>query len=319
MHRADRSTGGHTVSGVGLFLVIGFAVSACTSDAMPEGSTGSIAAETTTTSSLPSTRSTEGPVETTSTSIDTTPKSPLPSAAYRTIFTTLVPTDQGTPVAYFLRATDTLSDHIDVTTSTPLVDLPFGLPPGSGLLFTLDRNDNPIVTSSAVPPTGWPIDCLVPGPDADGDGILDHCDPYPDDGPLLAVEDELRTPDSEMTLDAWNLARAHDGLAPFGAVAELPADVETWCALDIMAIDRLRTVPEVYQVSESRLQILSEIADEREVLLAEFESTTGRTAADDPGWFAYDLDLVGPWWADQAIADSILLPAFVSNYACEAI
>lgn len=67
------------------------------------------------------------------------------------------------------------------------------------------------------------------------------------------------------------------------------------------------------------MEMLADIANTRDLLLAEFESTTGRVAADEPNWFASDIDLAGRWWTDQTVADSILLPAFIPSHACDAL
>ncbi len=167
-------------------------------------------------------------------------------------------------VQYQVAVGDDPSELVDA--DGHLIDVPFGMPPGPGLVAVWPRSGAD--PSQRVGPAVWPVDCLGPSPDVDGDSLLDDCDPYPLDGPLadadgdgvanwadvcptaanppgadgtqdeFACDDELVHPTTQwhratVTLEEWNETRAARGLAPLvmpDGPAELPAEVAEWCA-----------------------------------------------------------------------------------------
>ncbi len=223
---------------------------------------------------------------------------------------------QGKPSAYLLAASDALSDHVDVVSNKHLVQLPFGLPPGLGVILTVDRNDSELLRSIPRVSPGWPIDCLGNGLDGDGDRLLDHCDPYPNDGPLLADRNLMLTPDLGITLGSWNDERAQQGLPPFGLVVPPPPAVEAWCALPDASNERFLDVPDELGLGDDSLRSLFDLVAVRGQLATQYESTTGNSVDENDTWFAYDFDVQIEWFQILEEGESFLAPAYFSAYAC---
>lgn len=81
-----------------------------------------------------------------------------------------------------------------------LVTIPFGMPPGDGRLRLLDQADARYVAEQPISAVTWPLECLGSTPDKDQDGLLDNCDPYPEDvsglAPLAVPVARVNIPDA---------------------------------------------------------------------------------------------------------------------------
>ena len=63
------------------------------------------------------------------------------------------------------------------------IAMPFGVPPAAHSIVRIWSADADLGANPG-PPSIWPIECVGLRPDADGDSLVDDCDPFPNDGPL---------------------------------------------------------------------------------------------------------------------------------------